>query len=124
MRVTWSGHEESVADATELRSLVARVRSAGRPEIVILEVSDGTWLTFGVGLAETVLGFGKVDAPSWHSLGDAEREDRLRLWSQGVLEDCYGETAIPESVGLAAAEWFVEHGLKPPSVIWEADWDE
>jgi hypothetical protein len=123
VKVAWNGNEESVADAAELRALVARVRRAGRPEMLILEAGDGRWFAFGVGLDETVLSYGEADARSWHSRGDVERMDRLQFWSQGQLGDFMGEMAVAESIGLAAAEWFVTHGSKPVAVTWEADWD-
>lgn len=123
MRARWGDRQESVSTGVELRALVARVRAAGRPEIVILETDAGRWFSFGVGHLETVLAFSEVSGASWHSAGDVAREDRLRFWSQGQLDDFLGEMAVPESLGLAAAEWFVEHGTRALEVRWEADWE-
>lgn len=91
------------------------------PTIIFLEAGNERLLTFGVGHAESVLGFFEPDGTSLHSLGDPYRKGHLVFHSQGVPDDFALEMAVPESAALVAAEQFVTTQDRPAGIRWEAD---
>lgn len=123
MKAYWTGEEgEEVVSPSDLSALIDAIRRTKRPTMVFLESASGASLAFGVGGKESCLTFINDRDESYHSLGDANRDDALEFWSRDEPDEFLGETAVPEPVALAAAFSFLADGKRPSNLEWEADW--
>jgi hypothetical protein len=118
--VTYENATEITTQAG-LDAFIANVRATGTPSLVGLESASGITLVFGVGAAESWVGYTTEDE-SYHSVGDLDRKDMLLFLNRDEVDEFYGEMAIPEADAIAAARSFLATGERPPSITWESDW--
>src|SRR5689334_5204535 len=95
MKALWGEQQKTISTCADLDLVIGAVLASGKPTMVFLEGDNGRVLVFGVGREESVLTFVESDGTTFHSLGDANRKERIVFFCRDQPDEFMGEMAVP-----------------------------
>jgi hypothetical protein len=122
-KLIWAeDREAAVEDVAELDAILDRLTvlaGNGQPFIVELVTDDGSTMSMGLGLPQSVLSYlpGSLNPPYMESFAGAG-DEALAFYYRGELSEFSPETAIPVEQARDALRYFLKTQLLSDNVNW------